>query len=73
MFVVERYRGQGISVALIEEIEKNAIRLGYNSVYVGSGGVTSAMRNGGWALLNEPESMRGPIEIFKRDLQGLHT
>ena len=72
MFVVERYRGQGIGVGLIEEIEKNAIRLGYNSVYVGSGGVTPAMRNGGWILLDEPEAMRGPIDIFKRNLQGIH-
>ena len=73
MFVVERYRGQGIGVALIKEIEKNAIRLGYNCVYVGSGGVTPAMRTGGWTLLDEPKEMRGPIEIFKRDLQGLPT
>jgi GNAT superfamily N-acetyltransferase len=73
MFVVERYRGQGIGVALIKEIEKNAIRLGYNYVYVGSGGVTPAMRAGGWVLLDEPKEMQGPIEIFKRDLQGLQT
>ena len=73
MFVVERYRGQGIGVALIEEIEKNALRLGYSCVFVGSGGVTPAMRTGGWALLDEPEAMRGPIDIFKRDLQELHT
>jgi hypothetical protein len=31
------------------------------------------MRTGGWALLDEPEAMRGPIDIFKRDLQKLHT
>jgi GNAT superfamily N-acetyltransferase len=73
MFVVERYRGQGIGVALIEEIEKNALHLGYNRLYVGSGGVTTAMRTGGWAPINEPEIMRGPIEIFERDLRGLNT
>jgi GNAT superfamily N-acetyltransferase len=73
MFVVERYRGQGIGVALIEEIEKNAIRLGYNYVYVGSGGVTPAMRTGGWSLLDESEATRGPIQIFKRNLQGFQT
>ena len=73
MFVVERYRGQGIGVALIEEIEKNAHHLGYNCLYVGSGGVTPAMRNGGWTPINEPEIMRGPIEIFERDLRGLLT
>ena len=73
MFVVERYRGQGIGVALIKEIEKNAIRLGYNYVYVGSGGVTPAMRTGGWALLDESEATRGPIQIFKRNLLGLQT
>jgi hypothetical protein len=58
---------------LIEGIEKNALHLGYNRLYVGSGGVTTAMRTGGWAPINEPEIMLGPIEIFERDLRGLNT
>ena len=71
-FVVERYRGQGVGVALVEEIEKNAIRLGYDQLYVGARGVTSAMKKKGWSLLDEEENQRGPIDIYERDLRGLH-
>ncbi len=70
MFVVERHRGHGVSAALVAEIEKNALRLGYQRIYVGSRGVTSAMRDSGWTRLDEAESLRGPIEIYVKELVG---
>jgi len=72
-FVVERYRGQGVGAALVEQIENNALRLGYDHLYVGSRGVTGAMKKKGWSLLDEDEHLRGPVDIYERDLRGLHT
>ncbi len=68
MFVVERHRGHGVNAALVAAIEENAIRLGYERIYVGARGMTSAMRENGWELLDEPESQRGPIEIYVKEL-----
>lgn len=68
MFVVERHRGHGINAALVSAIEENAIRLGYEHIYVGARGITSAMLKSGWRLLDEPESERGPIAIYVKDL-----
>lgn len=68
MFVVERHRGRGVNAALVAAIEENAVRLGYERIYVGARGVTSAMRENGWSLLEEAESSRGPIEIYVKEL-----
>lgn len=70
MFVVERHRGRGINAALITAIEENAIRLGYERIYVGARGVTSSMRERGWELLDEADSLRGPIEIYVKELSS---
>lgn len=70
MFVVERFRGRGVNAALVQAIEENAIRLGYDHIYVGARGMTSNMRETGWGLLDEAESLRGPIEIYEKSLIG---
>ena len=70
MFVVERHRGHGVNAALVTAIEENAVRLGHQRLYVGSRGVTSRMRETGWTLLDEADSMRGPIEIYEKDLSS---
>jgi len=68
MFVVERHRGHGVNAALVAAIEKNAVRLGYDRIYVGARGITSAMLKTGWTLLDEPEDQRGPIAIYEKNL-----
>ncbi len=71
MFVPERYRGQGIRVALVDAIEKDAARLGYKRLYVNARGVSSAMLENGWALLDDPGTAAGPIEVYEKDLTGI--
>lgn len=70
LFVVERHRGRGINAALVAAIEENAVRLGFERIYVGARGVTSSMRENGWMLLDEVSSMRGPIEIYEKELSN---
>lgn len=68
LFVVERYRGRGVNAALVAAIEEHALQMGFERIYVGASGVTSKMRDAGWTLLDEADSLRGPIDIYEKIL-----
>lgn len=68
MFVPERHRGHGIRVALVDAIEKDAVRLGYKRLYVNARGISGTMLENGWALLEDAEAEHGPIEVYVKDL-----
>lgn len=61
-------RGGPLCAALVNAIEDEARRLGFDKLYTGIDTSSPLARRPEWAALDEASSLRGPIKIYVRDL-----
>jgi GNAT superfamily N-acetyltransferase len=66
--VGKHHRGKGVGTALVEAIEREACRLGFQTIYTSTDAAEGIYRRRGWRALNQVSSLRGPITVYKQDL-----
>ncbi len=62
------HRAEGVGTVLVEAIEKEALRLGFQTIYTSADAAEDIYRRRGWKALKEVSSLRGPITVYRRDL-----
>jgi GNAT superfamily N-acetyltransferase len=68
-FLVGRdHRGKGVGTALVEAIEGEACRLGFQTIYTSTDAAEGIFKRRGWQALNQVSSLRGPIIVYRQDL-----
>ena len=68
-FIVGKdHRGQGVGTALVEAIEGEACRLGFPTIYTSTDAAEGIYRRRGWQALNQVSSLRGPITVYRQNL-----
>ena len=68
-FLVGRqHRGKGVGTMLVAAIEKEACRLGFQTIYTSTDAAEGIYRRRGWQALNQVSSLRGPITVYRQDL-----
>jgi predicted N-acetyltransferase YhbS len=68
VLVGKHHRGKGVGTALVEAIEREACRLGFQTIYTSTDAAEGIYRRRGWRALNQVSSLRGPITVYKQDL-----
>lgn len=63
------HRGRGVGKALVAAIEAEARRLGFEVLYTSTEADTPTMARHGWHPIAPTQSLRGPITVYRRDLQ----
>jgi predicted N-acetyltransferase YhbS len=66
--VGKHHRGKGVGTALVEAIEREACRLGFQTIYTSTDAAEGIYRRRGWQALNQVSSLRGPITVYRQDL-----
>ena len=66
MLVSQEHQGKGVGTALVEAIETEARRLGYDSIYTSTDTAKSIMERRGWQAVGSTESLRGAITVYRR-------
>lgn len=66
--VGKHHRGKGVGTALVEAIEREACRLGFQTIYTSTDAAEGIYRRRGWQALNQVSSLRGPITVYRKDL-----
>jgi len=54
--------------ALVQAIEAEARRLGFDAVYTGMDEGSAVLRRRGWSVIGRSSSLRGPIAVFEKTL-----
>lgn len=54
--------------ALVQAIETEAQRLGFDAVYTGMDEGSAVLRRRGWSVIGQSSSLRGPIAVFEKTL-----
>ena len=69
LVVEKNNRGKGVGTALIAALEDEARRLGFSSVYTSTDAAENILEKRGWQSTKEVESLRGPVTVYRTDLQ----
>ncbi len=62
------HRGKGVGTSLVEAIEQEAFRLGFQTIYTSTDAAKGIYRRRGWEALNQVSSLRGPITVYRKNL-----
>lgn len=54
--------------ALVQAVEAEARRLGFDTVYTGMDEGSGVLRRRGWSVIGRSSSLRGPIAVFEKTL-----
>jgi hypothetical protein len=57
-----------VESALVQAIEAEARRLGFDAVYTGMDEGSAVMLRRGWSVIGQSNSLRGPIAVFEKTL-----
>lgn len=68
LLVGNDHRGQGVGTALVEAIETEARRLGFEAIYTSTDTAETLMRRRGWSAYGSAESLRGSVAVYRRQL-----
>jgi len=61
-------KSDGAEAALMQAIETEARRLGFDAVYTGMDEGSPVMLRRGWSVIGQSNSLRGPIAAFEKSL-----
>ncbi len=67
LLVSEAYRGEGIGTALVEAIESEAGRLGFNEIFCSTDASARILERRGWQSFATSESLRGTVSVYRLD------
>ncbi len=63
-------RGQGVGRALVAALESSAARFGHSQIFTSTDTAAGIMLERGWQRIGESLSLRGPVVVFRRVLDG---
>ena len=66
VLVGKSHQGKGVGTALVEAIEDEARRLGFDAIYTSTDTAASILARRGWQAFGTTESLRGPLTVFRR-------
>lgn len=66
--VGKEYRRRGVGSILLEALEDEARRLGFESVFMSTDGATNLVERRGWRQFDKAESLRGPVRVYEKQL-----
>ncbi len=68
--VAKDHRRRGVGSILLAALEEEARRHGFESVFMSTDGATNLVERRGWRHFDEAESLRGPVRVYEKRLQG---
>jgi GNAT superfamily N-acetyltransferase len=66
MLVKREYRGRGVGTALVEAIEAEAARIGFEEIYSSTDTAMKILERRGWKMFGSARSLRGEIAVYQR-------
>ncbi len=63
------HRGRGVGSALVAALEDEARRLGVPCLYTSADAAGGVLARRGWQAMAGSESLRGPVTVFRLDLE----
>ena len=66
VLVGKDHQGRGVGTALVEAVEEEAARLGFESAYTSTDAAERILERRGWRAIGTTESIRGPATIYRR-------
>ncbi len=73
VLVEKDHQGKGVGTALVEAIEKVAIRLGFKSIYTSTDTAMGILERRGWQTFGTTDSLRGTVTIYCKQVRGEAT
>ena len=73
VLVNKDHRGEGIGTALVEAIEKEAGRLGFEAIYTSTNAAAGIMARRQWQTFGASDSLRGPVTVYRKQLASEAT
>ncbi len=67
VLVADDHREQGIGTALVGAIEREAERLGFDTIYTSTDTAGRIMERRGWTPIAETQSLTGPLVVYRWD------
>ena len=69
LLVPHEHQNKGVGTALVDAIENEARRLGFESIFTSTDAAASIIKRRGWTELEEQVlSLRGPVPVYKQHL-----
>ena len=68
LVVGKDHRGRGVGRALVNAIEEEASRLGFDAIYTSSELDERVMAGRGWQAIGATQSLKGPITVYRREV-----
>ena len=68
VLVDKGHRDEGIGTALVEAIENEAHRLGFEAIYTSSNSAGSILTRRQWNIFGSTDSLRGPQKVYCKHL-----
>ena len=65
VLVAEEHQGKGIGTALVQAIEEEATRMGFDAIYTSTDTAKNIMERRGWTPFGETQSLRGPLTVYR--------
>lgn len=65
VLVAEAHQGQGVGTTLVQAIEVEAARLGFEAIYTSTDTAMGILERRGWQEFGTTKSLRGPLKIYR--------
>ena len=65
VLVAKAHQGKGIGTALVEAVEKEAERLGFDAIYTSTDTAGRIMARRGWSTFGKTQSLTGPLVVYR--------
>ncbi len=63
------HRGKGVGTALVEAIEREAHRLGFDSIFTSASTAAGILVRRGWQAFGAAESLRGTTTVYRKQIR----
>jgi GNAT superfamily N-acetyltransferase len=68
VLVDKDHRGKGVGTALVEAIENEACRLGFEAIYSSTDAAAGIVTRRHWQAFGSSDSLRGPVSVYREQL-----
>lgn len=70
LLVDKPHRGRGVGTALVEAIELEACRLGFDAIYTSSNSAEGILKRRDWRQYGKTDTLRGEALVYCKPIQG---